>query len=234
MDGTKVIAGGFLIPENDVHHGVWCAETQRLDHDDFLIPYCAALIKPGDVVIDGGALFGDHTIAYNRAAGPTGLIIAVEPCPTSYAMLVHNVALFDHPGCVQTVNIALCAMRGGGSSLEAPGTLGMSTVMPGGELQMETLDHLARQLHRRPVALIKLDIEGWEFAALLGARDLLYSDAPSLVIEINPGALARNGATPEAIYALLTTLGYTWSKIQPEPCPDQWDILALPKGQLNQ
>ena len=225
---TREIAGGFLVPANDVHHGAWCVETQRLDHDQFLIPYCAALIKPGDVVIDAGAMIGDHTIAYNRAAGPDGLVIAVEPCPASYAILEHNITLFPNPRCVHAMNMALGVERGGGSSIQCPGSLGMSTVKAGGDLQIETLDHLARNLPRRPINFIKLDIEGWEYAALLGARDILLSDAPTLVIEINVEALARNGASYEAIAALLTTMGYSHSKIQPEPCSAQWDIIATP------
>ena len=69
----------------------------------------AALIEPGDVVVDVGADIGALTVPLARAVGPAGRVLAFEPQPTVFQNLCANLALNDllH---VQAFNAALLGL----------------------------------------------------------------------------------------------------------------------------
>jgi hypothetical protein len=56
--------------------------------------------------------------------------------------------------------------------------------------------------------LIKIDVEGGEFAVLKGAEKLLKRAQPILIFECGMGASEYYGTTPEALFDYLNQLGY--------------------------
>jgi hypothetical protein len=72
--------------------------------------------------------------------------------------------------------------------------------LPGPEVDVLPLDEL---LAGRHVRLHKIDTEGFEAAVLRGARDTL-SRTDAVLVEINPGALAAAGSSPEEVIGLLS------------------------------
>ena len=61
----------------------------------------------------------------------------------------------------------------------------------------------------RPVSFIKLDVEGAEGLALRGARDLLRTDRPRVLAEINPDQLLKvSGTTAADLMAEMDALGF--------------------------
>jgi len=61
----------------------------------------------GGMAVDAGAYIGRHTLAYARAVGPAGRVIAVEPLPANFRLLQHNVR---RNGYQQLVHCAACAL----------------------------------------------------------------------------------------------------------------------------
>ena len=61
---------------------------------------------------------------------------------------------------------------------------------------------------RDRLALVRLDLEGAEQAALVGARAILDDGRADFLVEVEPGHLARQGATPHGVVTLLRTHGY--------------------------
>ena len=51
-----------------------------------------ARLAPGDLVLDLGAYCGGTTLAFARAVGPGGHVVAFEPDPANAAALRENVA----------------------------------------------------------------------------------------------------------------------------------------------
>lgn len=234
---TQIIVGGFMVPKNDTHLSVWAVETQRLDHDRFLTPFACEFINEGDVVIDAGACFGDHTIAYSKAVGDKGQVVAVEAGPV-FECLKHNVGLFPNKNtyalhaalsetCGESVQHISCENVGASICQDVP----KNKLVEGNKyLLTVTLDYIAQELEKR-VSFCKLDIEGYEARALVGGARLLRDHKPKLLIELNSAALMLQGDCPNDIYTILELNNYEWKIVQPQ-CTETspiFDILATPK-----
>lgn len=176
-----------------------------------------ALLRPGDAVVDGGANWGYWSLAAARLAAPGGRVLAVEPVPATAAALRRNL---EASGCtaVQVVEAALAA---------EPGTVELSVFdddpcgvaasvgrpegwRPAGSVAVPALrlDDLLAERGMRP-ALVKLDVEGSELAALRGAPATVRGEAaPVVAFEWNVQTARAAGYHPRETLALLRGAGY--------------------------
>ncbi|MDK2955987.1 MAG: hypothetical protein PWQ57_1483 [Desulfovibrionales bacterium] len=143
------------------------------------------LIKPGGVVVDAGANIGVHTQCFAAAVGPEGRVASFEPQRALHQMLCANLAL-NGLGNVHTFNNALGAAQGVGFmpnlDLSAPQNFGaarLSDSQQGEEIPVVCLD----QLKLPNCQLIKIDVEGMELEALLGAERIIKTHQPFIYIE---------------------------------------------------
>lgn len=237
IENTKEITGGFLVPLNDSHLGKWQIEEDKLDHDNFLPPFVVSKLKQSHCVLDIGAFNGDHTIAYSKAVGPEGLIIAVEAGQLAFSCLTHNVKLFEHKN-VFSIHAAVSEFCGESIAHTVNENLGASVVnvisrenLIKGEkyLLTVTIDYLAT-LSKRKINFIKLDIEGFEVKALIGGSKCLRDDKPQMLIEVNEVALKNQGSSPEELMEVLLYHGYHWDIVQPDltVTAPQFDIFCQP------
>ncbi|MEJ7766047.1 MAG: FkbM family methyltransferase [Acidimicrobiales bacterium] len=185
----------------------------------FLIDHC----RPGSTVIDGGAHIGLFTVAMARAVGPTGCVLAFEPTPKTREVLARTVALNGFGASVSIRAEGLAATTGrttlhvgptegsNSNSLIGPAVPGSTT-----DVATITLDDLLPTLSSE-LSCIKLDIEGAELDALLGAERLLRTLHPALCVEVHPRMLRAGGRNPEQVRDLLLDIGYTLHE-GPRPC----------------
>lgn len=235
-------AEGWYIIEEDTHVGKWIIESKDLAHDKFLIPIAVANIVPGSIVIDCGALYGDHTIAYARQVGPNGCVIAIEANPVAFECLKKNAEKFQGPTIC--MNLALCDNHGGiavhimdeanvGAS-QVSGSVDSSYINEKIEREVRTasIDGIVHDanLDKNQPMFIKIDVEGWEHSVLLGAKNTLRDFKPILLIEINTWTLSKQGTSPKEIYDYLLSMNYAWRIVQPElnGSAPQYDIMAWP------
>jgi FkbM family methyltransferase len=149
----------------------------------------AEWIKPGDTVLDIGANAGHYTLRMSELVGPNGLVIAFEPIAETFRELSYdcgqaryknialvNAAVSDRPGRVRMTVPTRDSYRA-------------SVTDSGDAVLAITID--AMKLPK--VDLIKIDVEGHELQALLGARELLERDKPLLVVEENDRRDTRVG-----------------------------------------
>jgi FkbM family methyltransferase len=178
------------------------------------------LLEPGDTFVDGGAHVGLFTLVAAARVGKEGRVLSFEPTTATRNRLAKNVELNAFRN-VEIVPAALSSEVGQaefrvfdvvGSGLNHLGPVGEE----GGKLEtvaVTTLDAALSDRHCGRIALVKLDLEGAEQAALLGARRTLSEFRPDLLLEIEPAHLARLGASPEGIEALLRPHGYAFFRI---------------------
>lgn len=208
--------------EGDTHIGRWVIESGRLDHDQNMLPILKPLLPEGGTVIDVGAFIGDHTIFYAECVGRSGKVYAMEPNPEAFKCLCFNLkwsAQTRPMNCAASNNHEPIEIH-----LDANGGAAYATA--GGTIPAVQIDSLLLDACH----FIKLDCEGMEPLALHGARETIMKHRPTLLIEVNEGALARQGFNGETIFAILKHYGYKARNVyeeQPMEGP-QYDILCLP------
>lgn len=187
---------------------------------------CERVLKPGDVALDGGANIGLYSLLFGRLVGPSGRVVAFEPDPVNAGRLKHNLEL-NRLEFVEIVQAALWSGPGrralhrfdprfgpwhslGAPELAHPFRRG-ETARPVDEVAVEvvTLDGYCRKAGIEHVTLLKLDLEGAEPDALVGASGLLARRAVGLVLfEVSLPQLEALGHGPNDSLGILAEHGY--------------------------
>lgn len=176
------------------------------------------LLRPGDFFIDVGANFGLYSIVAGRCVGGEGAVWAFEPASATFASLQRNLDLNQLPQ-VRAQQAAISDFDGEASmkvslaGRDGWNTLGVS--LHDGSHGTETVSCLKldtvmeTQMPARRPAMMKLDVEGWEWHVLRGAENLLArSDAPMLQVEFAPAYFTANGESIDALRDEITRHGY--------------------------
>ena len=190
-----------------------------------------ALIRPGDTVIDIGANIGAHTLHLAAAAGPNGSVIACEPTAFAFAKLEQNLALnpalrdrvelyqgFLVDGDASDMPAAVCSswpLDGGGG--RHSGHLGQLKSTSGAIAI--TLDELLSRSQVSSVALVKMDVDGFECQVLRGAASLFSRHRPVFLMELSPYVLAENGGSIEELVKLFKDADYEFVELAGKPVP---------------
>lgn len=157
-------------------------------------------VIPGTTVIDVGANIGTHTLAFSHWVG-SGSVLAIEAQPVVSSVLTVN-CLLNRRSNIEVVT-AVCGGSAGWADIpfdyRSSGNFGAASfgdVTAAGRFQqwrwrrrlqrkrnlvrVAALDELTTGL---AVSLVKMDIEGMEYAALCGAQGLLRRQRPVLYLE---------------------------------------------------
>lgn len=142
------------------------------------------------VVVDGGANIGDYARLVRTVLGSAPHIICVEPSAVSFEKLQRSLGGDPHNTLVR----AALSDADGQSTLygDAPGSSQSSlvkrdlqyiglTVEDLEQVRTTTLSNLVDEVGIQHINLLKLDIEGNELNALLGARDLIARGAIDVI-----------------------------------------------------
>jgi FkbM family methyltransferase len=134
-------------------------------------------IKEGDVVIDAGAYLGHFTVYAALRVGKTGTVVAFEPDPYVYRMLIRNLKLNNLTNVI-AINKGVWShdaklafdSRGNASQIVTDERQTLTAVKT---IPVIGLDLEMRRLNLPQADLIKMDIEGAELQAVQGARELM-------------------------------------------------------------
>jgi FkbM family methyltransferase len=138
-------------------------------------------ITPHDHILDCGAFDGDTIRAVLARQPNIAGIEAVEADSRSFASLKKYVSMLDREQQTR-IRLHQCAVgaQRGTVSFSDTGDLDSKVSQTGGAtVDLFPIDEL---LGDRPVTMIKMDIEGAEFDALMGARNIVLRDTPILAI----------------------------------------------------
>jgi FkbM family methyltransferase len=155
------------------------------------------------VVVDVGANIGTTTVPFARAGFR---VIAVEPVPSTHALLVANVAASGHADRVTTVPVAVAEATGEVEMWVGDGSGQSEVVVPGvapdgagGEprtvvVRAAPLGDVLTDHGVEPsdVALVWADVQGSETAVITGA-DALWPAGVPVWLEVDPGRLHGHG-----------------------------------------
>lgn len=176
---------------------------------------CLAEVMPpeGGVAIDAGAFIGRHTLAYARAVGPRGRVVAVEPLAANFRLLEENVRAHRYG----QVHCAECALGRDRREVwlayeRETSTASVLRDLPHRQrVQQRSLDDLLAELAVATIDVLKVDVEGAELELLEGSvRTLAASPNARLVIEVH-GPLDAAGECP--VERWLASRGYAVRRV---------------------
>ena len=199
-------------------------------YDEGAATYLRGYLREGMEAWNVGANIGVYALQLAHHVGAAGRVVAFEPNPEARAVLLRNIAHNSLQGRVEVVPSAV------GS---APGTVDFYTSGADGmgragrpnpqlartdriEVPVTTLEAFAAARGRMP-DLVMMDIEGWEIAALEGARAL--AGRTRFIVELHPDAWQWSGHSRADLERLLDSAG-----LQAVPLSGQRD----PLGELGQ
>lgn len=209
LRGYRWIAGSS-------NHGCWLGsyefEKQRI---------IGQMVKQGTVAYDVGAHVGFYTLLFSRLTGPTGKVFAFEPFPLNIAYLRHHIAL-NHLPNVEVMEYAVSNSSGITSFLEGLNS-SMGHIDADGNLNVlqVTLDELVKSRSVIPPHYIKMDIEGGEYKALLGAEAMLRAYHPIIFLATHGKEIHQNCCD------FLIGLGYILKPITGDNLQTTNEIMAL-------
>jgi FkbM family methyltransferase len=176
------------------------------------------LLGPGDTAIDAGSHVGFFAMAMAGLVGPAGRVYAFEPLDSNAELLERSIAENRFADRVVFQRAAVGAASGsatltfpaetlntGGAYLLRDGTAPLT----GNQTQRVPVIALDDLPLKRPVRLIKMDVEGAEPLVLKGAERLLREDRPTMLSEVHATQLERaSGVGAEELFAQIRSLGY--------------------------
>ena len=135
-------------------------------------------------MIDAGACFGDTAIGFADAVGDGGRVCSFEVLSSHLEIIRHNLKQNQDLRNITLYPFALGEWSQEGEVAEGPPNPGYSLIGAGEQLPVRTLDSLVADGTIPRVDFLKMDIEGYELAALRGAAKTLRRFRPKLAISI--------------------------------------------------
>lgn len=212
-----------------------------------LTRYLLMILKPGDVFVDAGANVGYFTILSAKIVGAEGRVISIEPELHNLESLKSNIELNGYRNVavyecavgqkesIQTLNVN--PLNRGGNSL-----IPFAEYKSGDEryptekilekfgkeklfqsVQVRTLDDITKENNLSAIAFMKMDVEGFEYEALMGAKELIQKHKIKRIIcEIS------NEETRGEILKIFRESGYT-----PYSLSFSGELIPLKKDRKN-
>jgi FkbM family methyltransferase len=187
------------------------------EYEPELLHFLASQLSEGDTFIDAGAHEGYFTTVAARLVGPSGRVIAIEPQGRVLPILKANVKANG----LTNVSIVPCGIsdREGQGRLSLDmgfntGGTGFTNIsrfkLPTELVRVRPLDAILEEQGVADVALIKMDIEGFEYELILGSAELFKEHkVRTLAIELHGRQMRMRGKRPEDISEFLLGCGYT-------------------------
>ena len=190
------------------------------------------LLEPGGVLVDVGANIGYFSLLAAKLGAAR--VISFEPCPNTHDMLLRNVAYNGFGSVIAAWKTALGDSEGELRFTvdRGPKNYVVSQPTPDSDRQcivsvpVTTLDAFTAAHPLDRIDVLKVDIEGYEERFLRGAAGTLGRLRPPVMMEVQENLLGRHGSAPQAVFNLMTELGYRWmcvtdkSVLPPDPACD--------------
>ena len=175
------------------------AETDYLYH----------VLKPGDTFIDIGANIGLFSLNASKIVGNSGKVYSFEAFKPNYIQFKKHIA----QNKIQNIKAENKAVSNDSTPIEiryndSQNNIGMASAFLEEftiteKVEAVTLDQYLSENSLEKVDLIKIDIEGGEYNALLGMAETLAKYKPQIIIEMNSETLAKSNGSEKQLLNLL-------------------------------
>lgn len=173
-------------------------------------------LREGDVFLDVGANEGYFSIVASGLVGDRGTVLTVEPQSRLQSVIFRNIAengAFN----VHTFQAAIADTTGTASLSLLPdmntggsGLFRMTNyAVPTETIPSMTLSRFCNLLSVDRIRLMKIDVEGFEYEAILGSKELFAGNLiENIALELHPSILSKRGKSEQEILDFLVANGY--------------------------
>ncbi len=179
-----------------------------------LLPF----IRPGSAVLDVGANFGQMAIAFSDAVGSEGRVHAIEANDAVADLCERNVRA---RACKNVVIHRAAAWDVGGAFVTFPapdfqrfGSYGSNPVDPttsrGARVRTLAVDEITLG---RPLSAIKVDVQGADLRALIGARATIARHKPAIIFEFEQQFQAEFATSFQDYIDFVTSIDYRFDSV---------------------
>ena len=222
---TRAIVCGMLM-ELDLSEAIQSRYYYGL-HEKLPYQVLRAILGEGDIFVDVGANVGFYSLVAARLVGPSGRVVAFEPGSEARSRLETNLrlnridwvivsgtAVINVHGTQTTFYVPRCYESQ--ASRQVRRSLNGGLYVRGEEqryvketVNTVTLDRFLADHNMLPTGAVKIDVEGAELLVLAGMAGLLHSSsAPTVICEVHPTGLARQGHSVQEAVTLLREADY--------------------------
>ncbi|MCE9591076.1 MAG: FkbM family methyltransferase [Planctomycetes bacterium] len=186
-------------------------------HEEVELEIALGWLRPGDACLDLGANIGLMSASFASRVGADGLVVSVEPAPTTHALLRRAMELLGHANvrleqvCVSDVpgEVPFMVSVTDGYDTEASMKVSAakSSLFREAMVPSVTIDSLIeKHAVANRLALVKIDIEGAEPMGLSGAGRLFgREDLPMFAAEVQKVSLANFNYKPMDVLRFFPT-----------------------------
>jgi len=199
-------------------------------------------LKQGDIFIDVGANIGYFTALGTSLVGKNGQVHAFEPMPDvfkglikvkkrnpAYKIILNHYALGNIEG--KAIMTMVLGEASGGSSFVEEVMGDQLLIKKRAKIKIARLDRYLQKNNIQAIALIKIDVEGYEFPVLLGLENYFKNtnERPIIVCEITPRAYPRIGYNRFQLINYMKNFGYQAYRVTNDKIPV--DITKFKEGE---
>jgi FkbM family methyltransferase len=187
--------------------------------DDTWLPHYKIL--EGDVIVDAGAGIGNESVYFSRLVKNNGLVLALEPHPATFRCLKKTISLNDIKNIIP-IDIALSSKDEELAISSEENHLANSVRSINEDnsnsinIKAQTLDSILSKNKIDRVNFLKMNIEGMEYQALLGSKNLLSGKIATAIschdFMIDRVENPEEYITYNDVKKLLETLGHEFMK----------------------
>ena len=176
-------------------------------------------LSPGATFIDVVAHIGSYSLRAARVVGGGGNVLAIEPNPQTLPVLRGNIAASNARAvrvwpvaCAEADSTLLLyaapRANSGESSLSKQNASQEGLATASCSVPARPLDAIVQEAQLNRVDVMKIHVEGAEFAVLKGAAQTLDRYRPVLILELVPYQLKAMGTSVEEVTRFLVAHGY--------------------------
>jgi len=214
------------LAEGQIEYARWLnPKVKDLSLSDGELSQLRSFIHEGDFAIDVGAQVGDSTLPIALACGASGLVLALEPNPATFAILEANSR--HNSGRINIFPLCCAATDTNGRFVFDYGNpdmsnggyhQGVSRWRHGSAISIEVegrrLDEILaeRFVERMPrLRYIKVDVNGHDLGVLRSVETIISKYRPFIKTEVNRRISERDR---QEMYTFLSRHGYTVHRIE--------------------
>jgi FkbM family methyltransferase len=198
--------------------------------------FLSLILREGMVVVDIGANIGYFTTLAAKCVGRGGKVIAVEPDPYNFRLLLRNIRN-NRLNNVLPFELALGSSPHEARLFRSAENYGDHRLYGEDERQrdsvyvpVDTLDNLLAQQGIGKVDVIKMDVQGYEHLIMEGmTRTLQAVERCTILTEFWPYGIEQAGGSADEFFELLITSGFRASVLSADGSAKEADLAGVLK-----